>query len=268
MKLLRHPFVLVLFVVTFVDSLVHTCYFNWTASFLKSPQVGIPANWVMPVMTIGQIAEIGTMAFLGFCLKKMGWRTTMVIGILGHALRFAVFAWAPHAKELGLPWMVPTLAAFINVVHGICYAFFFATVYIFVDEFFPKDARSSAQGLFNFLILGLGPFVGNFLWASLGNSKMFETAVIDEATGKWVKTVDFEGFFLVPAAVALLAALFLFLFFRPPERAAASLPADLDGGPSGDAAWTPGGASEGIHDPQRRHGISGGRAPGEQQDRQ
>ena len=47
------------------------------------------------------------------------------------------------------------------MLHGICYAFFFATVYIFVDEFFPKDARSSAQGLFNFLILGLGPFVGN-----------------------------------------------------------------------------------------------------------
>ena len=36
----------------------------------------------------------------------------------------------------------------------------FATVYIFVDEYFPKDVRSSAQGLFNFLILGAGPFFG------------------------------------------------------------------------------------------------------------
>ena len=49
------------------------------------------------------------------------------------------------------------------------YAFFFATVYIFVDEFFPKNVRSSAQGLFNFLILGLGPFVGNFVWPMLGD---------------------------------------------------------------------------------------------------
>ena len=46
----------------------------------------------------------------------------------------------------------------MNVLHGICYAFFFATVYIFVDEFFPKDVRASAQGLFNALILGVGPF--------------------------------------------------------------------------------------------------------------
>ena len=53
------------------------------------------------------------------------------------------------------------------MLHGICYAFFFATVYIFVDEFFPKDARASAQGLFNFLIIGMGPLVGNFLWPFL-----------------------------------------------------------------------------------------------------
>jgi nucleoside transporter len=201
MKLLRVGYVMVLFVVTFFDAAVHQCYFNWTATYLKS--IGIPANWIMPAMSIGQIAEIGTMAFLGVCLKKLGWRYTMVIGILGHALRFAVFAFVPN------PWV----AVGINVVHGICYAFFFATVYIFVDEFFPKDARSSAQGLFNFLILGMGPFVGNFVWQYLGS--VFETP-----GGK----VDFQHLFLVPSGVALAAALCLFLFFRPPASAAQALP--------------------------------------------
>jgi hypothetical protein len=47
------------------------------------------------------------------------------------------------------------------VLHGICYAFFFAAVYIFVDEYFPKDVRSSAQGLFNVMILGLGVIAAN-----------------------------------------------------------------------------------------------------------
>ncbi len=195
MKLLRFPFVLVLFLVTFFDSAVHACYFFWTGRFLE--HVGIPGNWVMPVMSIGQVAEIGTMAFLGYCLKGLGWRYTMVIGILGHAVRFGVFAFFPS----------PLPAVFVNVLHGICYAFFFATVYIFVDEFFPKDARSSAQGLFNFLILGLGPFVGNFLWADLG--KVFETS----------QGIDFHSLFLVPSGIALAAAVFLFLFFHPPEKA-------------------------------------------------
>ncbi len=156
MKLLRVPFLLVLFVVTFFDAAVHQCYFIWTNSYLQS--IGIPPNWVMPVMSIGQVAEIGTMAVLGYCLKALGWRNIMVLGILGHMARFAVFALVPD----------PYVAIAVNVLHGICYAFFFATVYIFVDEFFPKDARSSAQGLFNFLILGLGPFVANFVWPFIG----------------------------------------------------------------------------------------------------
>lgn len=156
MKLLAVPYVFVLFVVTFFDSAVHQCYFIFTNDFLKS--TGVAANWVMPVMSIGQVAEIGTMALLGMCLKKLGWRNIMVIGILGHTLRFGVFALAP----------MQSLSIAVIMVHGVCYAFFFATVYIFVDEFLPKDSRSSAQGLFNFLILGVGPFVANFIWPYVG----------------------------------------------------------------------------------------------------
>ena len=153
LKLLANPFVFVLWIVTFVDSFVHNCYFNWTGRFL--PTVGIPGNWVTPVMSIGQIAEILTMAVLGTCLKTLGWRTTMIIGILGHAARFAIFAFCGTPD---LAWLIVT----VNVLHGICYAFFFATVYIFVDEHFPKDVRTSAQGLFNLMILGLGALVAGF----------------------------------------------------------------------------------------------------------
>ena len=94
-----------------------------------------------------------------------------------------------------------------NVVHGFCYAFFFASVYIFVDEYFPKDARASAQGLFNFLILGLGPFVGSLLWGRLGD--VYRTA----------EGIDFSKLFLVPSAVGILAALVLFVAFRPARPA-------------------------------------------------
>ena len=47
-------------------------------------------------MSIGQIAEILTMLVLGATLKRLGWRTTMIVGILGHAARFAVFAFLPQ----------------------------------------------------------------------------------------------------------------------------------------------------------------------------
>ncbi len=208
MKLLKHPFVLVLWVVTLADSFVHNCYFNWTGSFLgaavKDGGVGIPGNWIMPVMSVGQIAEILTMFILGATLKKLGWRTTMIVGILGHAARFAVYAFLPEHKEVII---------LVQVLHGICYAFFFATVYIFVDAYFPKDARASAQGLFNVMILGVGALLANSICPWLMQEKFTDAAT---------KAINFKGLFLVPMFVATAASVALALFFHPPKSAKAS----------------------------------------------
>ena len=193
-KLLARPAVAVLFVVTFLDALVHQCYFQWTGPFLSA--IGVPVNYIMPAMSLGQIAEIATMAGLGYFLKRLGWRWTMIFGILGHVVRFFIYS-------LGEPtWLVIGS----NLVHGFCYAFFFATVYIFVDEYFPRDARASAQGLFNFLILGLGPFIGSLLWGRLGDTYR------NEAGG-----VDFARLFLVAAGLGLAAAVLLLVAFHPPS---------------------------------------------------
>ncbi len=204
-RLLKVPAFLVLFVVTFMDALVHQCYFQWTSPFLE--RAGLAANWIMPAMSIGQIAEIVTMAVLGLVLRQLGWRTTMAIGIAAHAARFFIYA-------IGDPlWLMVA----VNVVHGMCYAFFFAAVYIFVDEYFPKDSRASAQGLFNLLILGLGPFVGSLLWGELADR--FQTAAGE---------VDFEKLFLFPAWLGVAAVLLLLTTFRP-ER-------DMDARQAGAAA--------------------------------
>lgn len=212
MKLLAHPAVLVLFVVTFIDAAVHQSFFFWTSTFLgpkaDGGAVDIASNWVLPVMKIGQIAEIVTMFALGWVLKTLGWRWTMILGVLGHAARFAVFAYFPE--------QVP--AILINVVHGICYAFFFATVYIFVDKHFPKDVRSSAQGLFNVLILGVGPFVANFLCGRL-KGLYPATVTVGEKT---VETVNYPAVFQYSMAAALVGALILLLFFHPKEKAEAA----------------------------------------------
>lgn len=199
-SLLKVPFIFALFLVTFIDACVHQCYFIWTESFL-SQRAGFEPKWGMPIMSLGQVAEIGTMAILGYFLKRLGWKKTMVLGILGHAVRFSVFAFFPQAQAL---------IVLIQVLHGICYAFFFATVYIFVDEFFPKDIRSTAQGLFNFLIFGFGPFVGNFLWPWLGGQ--FKTG----------EAMNWTYLFLAPAGTAVLAALLLLVLFHPPEKASDS----------------------------------------------
>ena len=206
-KLLKQPFVLVLWLVTLVDSFVHNCYFNWTGTFLGTAKadggVGIAAPWITPIMSIGQIAEILTMFILGATLKKLGWRTTMIVGILGHAARFAVYSFVPDSAGAII---------LIQILHGVCYAFFFATVYIFVDAHFPKDIRSSAQGLFNLQILGFGALIANSICPWLMQSVYTDTAH---------KLVNFKGLFQVPLFAASAAAVALALFFHPPKTVAA-----------------------------------------------
>ena len=198
MKLLKQPFLMVLFVVTLIDATIHDGFFFFAFTYLE--KVGIPSNWIQPAMSVGQIAEILTMAVLGLVLKRLGWRATMIIGILGHTVRFAVFALLPD----------PFWAVAVNVLHGICYAFFFATLYILVDEFFPKDARTSAQGLFNFLILGMGPLTARYVWPALQEA---HTVQVDG-----VSVIQYNPLLLYPSGAALFAAVLLLVFFHPPKK--------------------------------------------------
>lgn len=198
LKLLGSPTIAILFVVTFFDSVVHYGHFFWTGRFLVS--LGLTENWVPAVMSIGQVMEIAAMAVLGLFLKRFGWRTTMIIGILGQALRFGAYS-VGTADTL---WLVIA----INVVHGFAYACFFATVYIFVDENFPKDVRTSAQSLFNLNILGIAAFASNSLWGFLGDSGWFGDAA----------TFNYNNLFLMPLGLAIFAAMLLALFFHPPKK--------------------------------------------------
>ena len=196
-KLLGVPYVLILFIVTFIDSTIHNGYFVVIDGFLQ--KVGISANMSMVVSSIGQVAEIVTMVILGTVLKKLGWKTTLIIGILGHAARFGVFAFFGSPDHA---WLIIA----IQVLHGICYAFYFVTVYIFVDAVFPKDVRSSAQGLFNLLILGVGMVVASQLFPRLAAAYTVN------------KEIDYHKLFLVPTGMALAGIILLGLFFRPPTH--------------------------------------------------
>jgi len=210
--LLANPYLMVLFLVTAIDATVHDGFFFFAFTYIG--KVGVAQNWVQAAMTVGQLAEIITMLFLSSVLVRLGWRYTMAIGVFGHTARFLIWAAIyPLAGEAWVPWV----AVAANVMHGICYAFFFATLYIFVDKVFPKDARTSAQGLFNLLVFGIGPIASRFLWRALNNQY---TAQVGDAA-----TTDYKTLLLFPAAAAAIGALLLLFAFHPPK----SISTEADG---------------------------------------
>jgi nucleoside transporter len=207
-KLLKLPYVLVLFLVTLIDSTIHNGYFVLIGGFLQSA-IKMPDNWISAVTTIGQVAEIVTMLALGTVLKRLGWKLTMLLGIAGHLVRFLVFAFFNSPSDM-------YLIIAVQVLHGICYAFFFATLYIWVDDVFPKDIRTSAQGLFNLLVLGAGLVLANFWFGA-------HKATVTSATG----VVDYHKLFLLPSGLAAAAVVLLAVFFRPPTARPAEVGASI-----------------------------------------
>ena len=148
----------VLVIASLAVSVIHQIYFLQTGPFLS--HIGILDSQIGPAMTIGQFAEILTMAYLGFFLKRLGFHKVISIGVAAYCIRYAIFGTGSFPV-----WVMVMSQAF----HGFCYAFFFAAAYIYVDKLADEDVRHSAQTVFGIIILGGGPVIGGWLSGYLQN---------------------------------------------------------------------------------------------------
>ena len=181
----------ILVVASLTVSIIHQIYFLQTGPFLSS--IGLKDSQIGPAMTVGQFAEIAAMAYLGFFLKRFGFRKVIFLGVLAYAARYAVFG------TVTLPiWIMVVSQAF----HGICYAFFFAGAYIYVDKIADEDVRHSAQTVFGMIILGGGPVIGGWLSGYL------------QETFTQAGLFDYSPFWYTLSAVGFVTALFFGVMFR------------------------------------------------------
>ena len=181
----------ILVVASLTVSIIHQIYFLQTGPFLSS--IGLKDSQIGPAMTVGQFAEIAAMAYLGFFLKRFGFRKVIFLGVLAYAARYAVFG------TVSFPiWIMVVSQAF----HGICYAFFFAGAYIYVDKIADEDVRHSAQTVFGIIILGGGPVIGGWLSGYL------------QETFTQAGLFDYSPFWYTLSAVGFITALFFGVMFR------------------------------------------------------
>ncbi len=194
-KLLRDPQFAIFIVVSFVVATELMFYYLLTGPFLLT--IGVSSAKLPSVMTVAQIAEIGTMIALPWMLSRWGVRKTMLVGILAWPVRYAVFSW-------GQPlWLV--VAAL--TLHGLCYVCFFTVSQIYVNEVAGPDIRASAQGLITFVTLGAGLLVGSLFAGMI--SDFFTTSSVEG-----VRVVDYTAVFLVPLAITTVCAIVFALSFR------------------------------------------------------
>ncbi len=188
--MMRNPAFAVMAIVAFFVAVDMQCYFVWTQSFLEKG-VKLPATWIPRVLTLGQICEMVMMVLLPFVIKRTGFRITMVLGIAAWALRDFIFS-------IGQP--MPLVIGAV-ALHGVGFAFFFTTIFMFADAVAPKDIKTSAQSFLSSVTIGMGMLVGSLAAGAIG----------DHFKGNW------QGTYFVPAVLLAVCCVVFLVGFRPKQ---------------------------------------------------
>jgi nucleoside transporter len=179
---------------------VQQFYSVYTNRFLTELHVPSPAA----VQTIGQVSEAICMVSLPFAIYRLGLKATMALGLMFWLLRNVVFASDSPAVVvlLGLP------------LHGLSYGLFVVVASIYVDRQAPAHLRASAQGIFTFVSLGVGPLLGNWL-----SARVVESRTIGDV-------VAWRTVWLTPAIISAGVLMAYLTLFRETKPAAIQLAAE------------------------------------------
>lgn len=192
--LLKLPSIAALLAVTLIISPMNTLYFMQCAKFLG--EAGLDSAYLLPAMAIGQICEIVMYIVLGRVLPKIGFKAVLSLGIAAYAFRFFLFG------TIGIPmWLIIVGLG----IHGLCYAFFTSTCFIYMNKVAAKDVANTAQSIFNFIWYGIGPIL-----AVLINSVLARQF----ASGKKFAHAEFQGFWYSLGGLSMLGLVVFLVWFR------------------------------------------------------
>ena len=208
-RLLKRADFAVLFAVSFFIAAVHNYFFVW-----NSPQVKYlltRAGWenrTQAFTTIGQITEILVMGVLATSIAKLGYKRTMIIGCAAYTARCAAFA---LAAQPDLPFNAALgIATFGQALHGVCFAFFMAAAFIYIDREAPADVKGSLQTIYGVFVMGLGGVAGGAWGGWMGKWFTHEST---PPLGEKVTTTEWSPIWLWCAGLAALCGIVMTISF-------------------------------------------------------
>ncbi|HET6566468.1 MAG TPA: nucleoside permease [Rhodothermales bacterium] len=161
--------------------------------------VGVDMPRIAAVQTIGQASEFFFMLAMPIFFARLGVKWMLGAGMLAWAVRYGLFA-------LGAPGSIFWMIILGIALHGICYDFFFVTGQIYVDKKSTPAIRSQAQGFLVLLTYGVGMLIGTQIAGAVYNGFLGTSPAL--TLGQW------ESFWWLPAAFAVLVLIFFLAFFR------------------------------------------------------
>jgi nucleoside transporter len=207
LRLMKERSFLIFVLCSLLISIPLAFYYNFTNLFLND----LGMQGVAGKQTMGQMSEVIFMILMPFFFVRLGVKKMLLVGMLAWVARYAFFALGdnPVVNPAGiradqlLGGLSSVGVLYLGILlHGICYDFFFVTGQIYIDRKASREIRASAQGFIALITYGIGQGIGS---AFGGN-------VVDAFTSNGVK--NWHMIWWIPAAFALLVALFFALAFR------------------------------------------------------
>ncbi len=168
-------------------------------------------------LTLAQVSDVIFLFLLAVMLKKLGYKTTIFLGILAWAARYFLLAQsAGSADALQLTFVFAAI-----LLHGVCYDFLFIAGQLYVDGEANERIRGAAQGFIAFILWGVGNLVGTMLAGRVqGRYELVQPV------GKIQH--DWYSIWIVPAIGASAVLVVFLIFFREPRKARTG-PGEVEG---------------------------------------
>jgi len=184
LKLLKDKNFAIFFVASILICIPLAFYYQNASSFLTDIKVDNPTG----KMAIGQISEAAFILALPIFFKKVGFKWTILVGMLAWAIRYILFAYG-NAGDLSFMLIIGI------ALHGVCYDFFFVSGQIYTDSKAGAQYKSAAQGMITLATYGIGMLIGFYVAGKISDG-------YNSPSGH-----DWKMIWLIPASIA--AAVFL-----------------------------------------------------------
>lgn len=164
-------------------------------------------GWIAGRMTLAQVSDVIFLFLLPLMLKRLGYKTTIAIGILAWSIRYFLLSGSVDSETT-----VQTVFIFAAILlHGVCYDFLFMAGQLYVDAEANERIRGAAQGFIAFILWGIGAFVGTLL-----AGKAMAAYTLPQAVGTIQH--NWKAIWMQPAIGAAVVLVVFLIFFREPRK--------------------------------------------------
>lgn len=162
-------------------------YYSFVNTFLNEMGVANAAA----KMSVGQVTEGIFMVALPWFFLRLRLKTMIFLGLLAWGGRYGLFMLGIYYQSEA--WMMAGIG-----LHGLAYIFSMLSAQIYLDNRVPSHLRSTGQGFYSLLTLGIGVFIGSFIAGQTVSAFTFDGG----GTHNWYAIWLFPTCFGIAVAVA------------------------------------------------------------------